>query len=54
MKCSGIDSLSRGTFLEGMMARQDPLSFIPLNEDANEQLEGRVLEWIQSWWSKEG
>ena len=33
MKAWGVDGLSRGDLLEGMMAGQDPLSFIPLSEE---------------------
>ena len=35
MKSWGIDGLSRGDLMEGMMAGKDPLSFIPLAEGAN-------------------
>ena len=51
MKRSGIDGLSRGDLLEGMMAGLDPLSFIPLNEDASRRTKSRVVDWIASWWS---
>jgi len=53
MKKSGIDGLSRGDFLEGMMAGQNPLSFVPLNKDANEQMLGHVETWIRHWWVDE-
>ena len=53
MKRSGIDGLSRGDFFEGIMAGHDPLQYIPLNEGANEQVDGRVEEWVNSWWSLE-
>ena len=44
MKAWGVDGLSRGDLLllEGMMAGQDPLLFIPLLEGANERCKGRV------------
>ena len=53
MKKAGIDGLSRGDLLEGMMAGADPLSFVPLNEDASERSHGRVEEWVNSWWTGE-
>ena len=53
MKMSGIDGLSRGNLLEGMMAGKDPLTFIPLDEDADERSDGRVSQWVQSWWQDE-
>ena len=37
MKESGIDGLSRGDLLEGMMAGKDPLSFLPLDEGAGQR-----------------
>lgn len=51
MKKAGIDGLSRGDLLEGMMAGADPLSFVPLNEHADERSLCRVSLWIQSWWN---
>jgi hypothetical protein len=53
MKRSGIDGLSRGDFLEGIMAGQDPLSFIPLNEGADDRVMGRVQTWVESWWTND-
>ena len=54
MKEAGIDGLSRGDFMEGIMAGTDPLSFIPLNEGADERgVGGRVQTWIESWWNTE-
>ena len=50
IKAWGVDGLSRGYLLEGMMAGQDLLSFIPLSEGANERSKGRVDKWIRSWW----
>ena len=49
MKQTGIDGLSRGYLLGGMMAGQNPLDFIPLNESSDDRL-GRVVSWITSWW----
>lgn len=53
MKMAGVDGLSRGDILEGIMAGRNPWSTIPLNEDANERTEGRVEKWIRSWWADE-
>ena len=50
MKEAGIDGMSRGDMLEGMMAGIDPLSFLPLGLDANEISKGKVEEWVRSWW----
>ena len=50
MKRAGIDSFSRGDLLEGMMAGQNPLDFIPLNKSDDERSGGRVVSWINSWW----
>lgn len=50
MKEWGVDGLSRGDLLEGMMAGNDPLSYIPLHKDANERSEGSVEVWVRSWW----
>jgi hypothetical protein len=50
MKEAGIDGMSRGDMLEGMMAGIDPLSFLPLGLDANERSKGKVEEWVRSWW----
>lgn len=46
--------MSRGDLLDGMMDGQDPLSFIPLAEGANERSGGRVKEWVNSWWNDWG
>ena len=50
MKAWGEDGLSIGHLLEGMMAGQDLLLFIPVSEGANERFKGRVDRWIRSWW----
>ena len=56
MKASGVDGLSRGDLTEGMMSRQDPLSFIPFHlVGADERSNGQAGAWVQSWWhSKNG
>ena len=51
MKASGIDGLSWGDLLEGMMAGRNPLEFIPLNEGAAERVGPRLEKWIESWWN---
>ena len=33
------------------MRGEDPLKFLPLNEDAIYRSEGRVSEWVESWWT---
>ena len=50
MKAWGVYGLSRGDLLEGMMAGEDPLSFIPLSEGIIERSKGRVDKRIKSWW----
>ncbi len=51
MKFSGVDGLSRGDFLEGIMAGMNPWEAIPLNKGADERTQGRVEEWVRTWWS---
>lgn len=53
MKAAGIDGLSRGDLLDGMMAGKDPLQYIPLNKGAGERSGGKVEEWVRSWWSRD-
>jgi len=50
MKFSGVDGLSRGDLLEGIMSGSNPWDFIPLNTNANERTGGRVETWVRSWW----
>lgn len=52
MKRMGIDGLSRGDLMEGMMAGQDPLSFFPFDEGANDRSGGKVKRWVDSWWKE--
>ena len=56
MKEAGIDGLSRGDLLEGMMrADGDPWEFLPLSQGAGERAPGFVVkEWVDSWWGKKG
>ena len=52
MKASGIDGLSRGDMMEGMLrSGTDPMRFVPLDEDANERSGEKVEAWVKSWWS---
>ena len=51
MIASGIDGLSRGDKLEGVMKGASVLSFVPIHEfpfDRNRKL----LKWIHEWWDK--
>jgi len=51
MKEAGIDGLSRGDLLEGMMRRgQDPMRFLPISQSAQERSGGLVMDWVESWW----
>jgi hypothetical protein len=50
MKATGIDGLSRGDHTEGMMAGEDPMSFLPFHLGANKRSRGRVGKWVRSWW----
>lgn len=50
MKEAGIDELSRQDFVEGMMGGASPWSYLPLNEDADQRSQGRVLNWVKKWW----
>ena len=49
MKRAGIDGLSRGDFLEGMMKGIDPLTYISLDETAEERMEAPVSAWVKTW-----
>ena len=48
MIAQGTDGLSRGNFLEGVMAGQDILTYVPLHESALDRSKS-LLEWLQSW-----
>jgi hypothetical protein len=50
MKFSGVDGLSRGDFLEGIMSGLNPWEAIPLNLGANDRSRGRVEAWVRAWW----
>ena len=50
MKATGVDGLSRGDHTEGMMAGEDPMSFLPFHLGADTRSLGRVGKWVRSWW----
>jgi hypothetical protein len=50
MKATGMDGLSRGDHTEGMMAGEDPMSFLPFHLGADTRSRGRVGKWVCSWW----
>ncbi len=50
MKATGVDGLSRGDHTEGMMADEDPMSFLPFCLGADTRSQGRVGKWVRSWW----
>ncbi len=50
MKAPGVDGLSRGDHMEGMMAGDDPMSFLPFHMGADMRSQGRVGQWVRSWW----
>jgi hypothetical protein len=52
MKECGIDGLSRGDLLEGMMkSGADPLVFLPLAQSADERTDVQVRHWVNTWWN---
>jgi hypothetical protein len=51
MKEAGIDGLSWGDFMEGMMTQgSNPLSFILFNLGANNRSPSLPSEWVKTWW----
>ena len=50
MKATGVDGLSRGDHTEGMMAGEDPISFLSFHLGADTRSRGRVGKWVRSWW----
>ncbi len=48
MIAQGTDGLSRGSFLEGVLAGKDMLSFVDLSLPAIQRYP-KVLDFIQSW-----
>ena len=49
-KAWGVDGLSRGGLLEGIMSGEDPRSLVPLAKGADKRPEGKVRKWVRSWW----
>ena len=41
MKTAGVE-LTRGDFMEGIMAKKNPWSYVPFNEEAEQCSEGRA------------
>ena len=52
MKAWGIHGLSRGNLLEGIMAGEDPLSFVSLADGADKRFKGKVGKCVRSWWKE--
>ena len=53
MQCQGVDGLSRGNMLEGIMQNNDVLRYIPLHISALNRMGGeKLLTWIKSWMGK--
>jgi hypothetical protein len=50
LKATGVDGLSKGDHMEGMMAGDDPMSFLPFHLGADIRSQGRGGKWAQSWW----
>ena len=46
MKATGVDGLSRGDHTEGMMAVDDPMSFLPFHQGADSRSHVRVGKWV--------
>ena len=49
MKATGVEGLSRGDHTEGMMAGEDPMSFLLFHQGADTRSRGRVGKWVRSW-----
>ena len=54
MKFSGIDGLSRGDLMVGIMTGEDPLKFLPFDLGADDRSQGLVSKWVKSWWRYKG
>jgi hypothetical protein len=48
MIAQGMDGLSRGSLLEGVLARKDMLSFVNLSITAIQQYP-KVVDFVQAW-----
>jgi hypothetical protein len=54
MKEAGIDGLSMGDLIEGVMKKgSDPMQFLPLCEGAAERAGTGIEKWVRSWWALE-
>ena len=49
MKSWGVDGISHGDLMEGMIAGKYPLSFVPLTEGADQRSKGAMRQWIDKW-----
>ena len=50
MKAAGLDGLSRGDLLDGMMrSSTNPWQLVPLSQPANQRMPGRLLSWVNLW-----
>ena len=55
MKAAGVDGLSRGDLIEGMMkSGSDPMRFLPLSQGALDRAGGGLEEWVRGWWRDSG
>ena len=50
MKVWGVDGLSRGDLLDGIMTGEDPLSFATLAKGTDKRSEEKVGKWVRSCW----
>ena len=52
MKEIGVDGLSRGDMLDGIMAGMDPVNLVPISQGADQRSAGAVTRWIRGWWKQ--
>ena len=53
MKECGVDGLSRGDLLEGILKGGDPLKYFPFDKSVWDRDMGRVKTWLQDVWKME-